>query len=308
MLQFSDETKQAILENQFIVFITFDFELSPMYVHSGEGERELKGRQFQGLGHALKFKHKSTAFTRKIHTKGAIEISLPMSVDIEKIFQQKTYVDRKVTCELFAIDNSSNLLNRVLYCKGKIFKDYALSGDSVILTAYDDTLDSQQQKDNRHKEKITEIRSRFNRQMGDLLWKSLLGIFISLILGSTVDPVVGLASILLSFWFIRNLWKQRISARKRVFWIKTEPKIPRKWKRKHGYKVHADTLEEANEKLHFEIIRKIWLFPREWRMIIIRPQNYHMHLFSLEDVRLRDNPKRCKETDPMQMWLENDTY
>ena len=40
-------------------------------------------------------------------------------------------------------------------------------------------------------------------------------------------------------------------------------------------------------------------------MIIIRPHGYHTQILSLEDIRLQDDPKRCKESDPIQLWLRN---
>ena len=303
MLQVSDETKQALDKGLVRLFVTLDFEFSPIHVHDGEGIIELEGHKFNGLGDELTYEAKPTSFTVGKYRQGTSRITLPKSKRIEKVLQHKTYMNRGVTCEIFAIDESGNTLDRVWRDHGKMLR-HIESDDCIALIAIDDTFDSQQEKDNRHNEKTTEIRGRFNRQMGKLLWKSLPRAAVSLF-----SEVISLAKIVPSFfgslWSNRILIRQRLSAKRRVFWIETEPEIPGKTKSDYGYKLRADTLEEAIGKLHSEIRKKIWLFPRGCRLIFIRPRGYTMQTSSLEDIRLQDDPKQCKESDPIQLWLAN---
>ena len=303
MQQVSIETKQALDKGLVRLFVTLDFEFSPVHVHNGEGMIELEGRKFNGLGDELMCESKPTNFSRGKHIQGTSRITLPKSKSIEKVLQQKTYMNRGVTCEVFAIDKTGNPLERVWRDDGKMLR-HIESDDSIALIAIDDTFDNQHQKDKRHYEKIAEIRNRFNRQTGKLLWKILLRFAVSLF-----SEVLSLVKIIFSFfgslWSNRILIRQRLSAKRRVYWIETEPEIPGKTKSDHGYKLRADTLEEAIRKLHSEIRKKIWLFPRGCRMIIIRPHGYHTQILSLEDIRLQDDPKRCKESDPIQLWLRN---
>ena len=277
------------------IYVTLDFEFSPMHFHNGEGATERDGCLFQGLGKDLQFQH--TDSVNRVENKTTI--TLPFSRKIKTAFQQETHRERDVTCEIFAVNGAGHHVKRLCYRKGRIsVHTVSDDDDNITLAVKDDVFDSHLVKDKRYKAKVTEVRGRFIREMYETFKTTILGCVVSLILGLTIDPLAGLATFLLSLWPMRNVIRQRLSARQRLFWIETEPEIPLKWKRKRGYKYRADTLDEAIEKLHADIVPRVWLFPREWQMIIITPQGQPPRYLSLEKIRLHDNPERCKETGP----------
>lgn len=266
-----------------------------MYFHNGEGATERGGCLFQGLGKDLQFQHTDSVYRDKNKT----TITLPFSWKLKMAFQQETHRERDVTCEIFAVNEAGHHVKRLCYRKGRISAhNVSDDEDKVTLVVKDDVFDSQYVNDKRYKAKVTEVRGRFIRQMYETFKTTILGCVVSLILGVTIDPLAGLATFLLSLLPMRNVIRQRLSARQRTFWIETEPEIPVKWKRKRGYTYRADTLDEAIEKLHADIIPRVWLFPRGLQMLIITPQGQPSQFLSLEKIRLHDNPERCKETGP----------
>ena len=100
----------------------------------------------------------------------------------------------------------------------------------------------------------------------------------------------------------RRAIKQRWEARKRTFWFKTEPAIPGMRLGKKGYKIRADTREEATRQLYARTARRIWDFPREWIHMLVYVNDKPLEMFNLDSIRQRDDPKRWAETNPMKAW------
>ena len=67
----------------------------------------------------------------------------------------------------------------------------------------------------------------------------------------------------------RRIAKQRSSARRRSYWFRTEPRIPGMRLRRKGYRVRADTLDEAKSKLYERVAAKIWDVPPSFISMII---------------------------------------
>ena len=55
----------------------------------------------------------------------------------------------------------------------------------------------------------------------------------------------------------RRIAKQRWRARERTYWFKTEPRIPGMRMRRQGYRIRADTLDEAKWKLYGLVAGKV---------------------------------------------------
>lgn len=66
---------------------------------------------------------------------------------------------------------------------------------------------------------------------------------------------------------------------------------------KNGYKIRADTLDEATEQLYARAARRIWDFPKEWLLMRVYVNDEPLEMFDLESIRRRNDPKRREETN-----------
>jgi hypothetical protein len=100
----------------------------------------------------------------------------------------------------------------------------------------------------------------------------------------------------------RRIAKQRWSARRRSYWFRTEPCIPGMRLRRKGYRVRADTLDEAKSKLYERVAAKIWDVPPSFVSMVIYWDDRPLEILSLDRIRQNDDPRRYEETSPMRGW------
>ena len=99
----------------------------------------------------------------------------------------------------------------------------------------------------------------------------------------------------------RRIAKQRWSARRRTYWFKTEPRIPGIRMRRNGYRVRADTLEEAKSRLYDLVAKKIWDISPSFINMIIYWQDHPFEFLNLDTIRQNDDPRRYEATSPTKV-------
>ena len=82
-----------------------------------------------------------------------------------------------------------------------------------------------------------------------------------------------------------------------MFWFRTEPPIPGMRIRKKGYKIRADTLNEAITQLYDCAARRIWNFPREFIYMLVYVNNKPLEMFNLDAIRQPDDPKGWEQIE-----------
>lgn len=262
MKRFSQETMEALEKNQASLFVYFDFWSFPMRVHSGQGEIEWNGHRWTGVGDVLgqDAYSKSFAISGHSYSRGEMAASLPVNRETTEVLQKEYYRDRRMEWARCAMSRDGEVIERVAFNRGRIVK-YSRQEDVVTFTAEFDLLDSVDEKDARHKKRVEAVRQQSKWDVRETVSSSGLGWvsnWWSLIVGS---PPMGVIVDVLSLCFssrARRSMQQRWEARKRTFWFKTEPPIPGMRLGKKGYKIRADTLDEATGQLYARAVRKIW--------------------------------------------------
>ena len=301
MQQFSEETMEALEKDRISLFVYFDFSALPMRVHSGQGEIEWNGHQWTGVGDVLRQDSHSQPFAMSAHSysRGEMAASLPVNPETTEVLTKEYYRDRRMEWAICAMNQDGGVIERVAFNRGRIVK-YSRQEDVITFEAEYDLLDSVEKKDTRHKKRVEAVRQRFKWDVGETVsssWAGWLLNLLSLGLGVIID--------VLSLCFpgrTRRAMQQRWGARKRTFWFTTVPPIPGMRRGKKGYKIRADTLDEAAEQLYARAARSIWDFRRERLGLAVYENGKPLGTFDLDSIRQGDDPERWAETNPMKAW------
>ena len=301
MKRFSQETTEALEKDRISLFVYFDFRSFPMHVHSGQGEIEWNGHRWTGVGDVLQQDSYSQSFSMSAHShsRGEMSASLPVNRKTTEVLGKEYYRDRRMEWAMCAMSQDGGVIERVAFNRGRIVK-YSRQDDAVTFTAESDLLDSVDEKDARHKKRVEAVRQQskwdveetgFSSGPGWLLnWWSFVAGF------QPLGVIVDVLSLCFSSRARRSI-QQRWEARKRTFWFKTEPPIPGMRLGKKGYKIRADTLDEATGQLYERAARRIWDFPREWLLMGVYVNGEPLEMFDLDSIRRRNVPKRWEETN-----------
>ena len=315
MLPFKPETMEAFKAGRVRHFVFFDFMFVPTRVHCGDGQIEWDGHAWAGAGAVLRtnMDHSRTVFSPSLgqrhaggYHQGQLTASLPLDRTTREVIAKGYHRDRKMELFLCCLDEHGKIIERVDYAVGSIVNQ---SGEDnvVTFTAKDDTLESAEKKEERRQKTVEDFRAQFREQLSRTISTSAIGWFMNL-LAATAGNLVGIILNALAFFrrSNRRALAQRWQARKRKHWFATTPSIPYKWKRKKGYAIRADTLAEAKRELYGEVVRKIWLFPRDWSNMIITVDGQPLEFLDLDQIRLAVDPERWKATDPLRQWGRSD--
>ena len=95
-------------------------------------------------------------------------------------------------------------------------------------------------------------------------------------------------------------------AGRHVYWFTTTPDVPGLRKRKRGYRIRAGSLEEARTRLFRLAAARIWEFPRGLMLLLVKESGRLLEPFDLEQIRKEDDPQKQRETNPVNVWLNQD--
>ncbi len=286
------------------LFVHFDFEFFPMRVHSGHGSIGWEEYDWEGLGDVLRQNASSNWSVLSSHTneRGRMSASLPMSKQVQEILAEEYYRNRVMRWMICALDTNGEVERRVCLNRGRIVS-YKRKEDTVTFTAECQSLDSMRDHDARHKRRVGAVRERFNRGVMDAILLNGAGWIVSMAeaisgqLGLVVDS---LKTVLSSR--NRRIAEQRWSARRRTYWFRTEPRIPRMRLRSKGYRVKADTLDEAKSKLYERVAERVWDVPSSFISMVIYRDDRPLEFLNLDQIRQNDDPARSEKTSPMRGW------
>ena len=286
------------------LFVHFDFEFFPMRIHSGHGSISWQGHEWQGIGDVLRRDASSnwSVLSSWSNERGRMSASLPVSKDMQEILSEEYYRDREMRWMICAMDANGDVERQVCVNRGKII-EYRRAEDSVTFTAQCEFLDSVHERDARHRSRVGAIRRRFKWGLADAIASNGIGWIVSL--AGTFAGAIGLAvDVLEAVAPSRNrrVTKQRWTARERTYWFKTEPRIPEMRIRRDGYKVRADTLDEAKLKLYGLVAGKVWEIPLSFISMIIYCDDRPLEFLNLDTLRANDDPRRYEETSAMRGW------
>ena len=306
MQQFSQETMEAPEKNRALLFVYFDFWALPMRVHSGQGEIEWNGHQWTGVGDVLGQDSHSQPFamSSNSYSRGEMAASLPVTPETKEVVMKEYYRDRGMEWSLCVMNQGGGVIERVDFNRGRIVQ-CRLKEDVITFEAESDFLDSVEEKDARHKKRVEAVRQQSKWDVGETACSSGLGWLSNLWSLFVVFQPLGVIIDVLSLCFpgrTRRAMQQRWGARKRTFWFTTDPPVPGMRLGKKGYKIRADTLDEATGQLYARAVRRIWDFPRGWLHMLVYENGEFMGTFDLDSVRRRADPKRWAETNPMKAW------
>ena len=264
-----------------------------MRVHSGEGTVEWDGHRWEGIGNVLRSNScsSSTSMTTRSYNRGHTSASLPMdNKKMEELLTKDYFTGRRMEWMLCTLREDGNVLERVHYDKGMIGKCELKEG---ILTfkAENVLFDSIEGKDTRHKKRMDAIRKQFKGEMTDGATSGGAGWLMNMITGQPIGLVLDILKVFVSSRSRRAV-RQRWQARQRVFWFRTVPAIPGMRIRKKGYKIRADTLDEASMQLYACVAERIWDFPKEWGGMRVYVNDESIGTLDLDNIRRQDDPRR----------------
>ena len=267
----SDTAVDSAEWNGACLFVHFDFEFFPMRVHSGHGSMRWEDHEWQGIGDVLRrdASSKWSILSSRTNERGRMSASLPMSKKMQEILAEEYYRDREMQWMICATDADGDVERRVCINQGRIV-GYQRTEDTVTFTAECQFLDPVRDHDARHMRRVGAIRQRFNRGLVDAMASNGTGWMVSLA-ESMAGPIGLVVDMLEAVLPSRNqrIVKQRWSARRRSYWFRTEPRIPGMRLRRKGYRVRADTLDEAKSKLYDRVAAKIWDVPPSFISMVI---------------------------------------
>ena len=286
------------------LFVHFDFEFFPMRVHSGHGLIKWEGREWQGIGDVLRRDASSNWSILSSHSseRGRISASLPMSKEMQEVLAEEYYRDRTMEWMICAVDENGDVERRVYVNRGNIIA-FSRMEDSVTFTAQCGFLESLRQRDARHKRRVGSIRQRFKWGLADVIKSGAIGWIVSL--AEILTGAMGFAVDVLAAVFPgrnRRIAKQRWSARRRTYWFKTEPRIPGIRMRRDGYRVRADTLEEAKSRLYDLVAKKIWDISPSVINMVIYSKDCPLEFLNLDKIRQNDDARRYEATSTARAW------
>ena len=311
MLKVKPETKAALESGRVRYFVFFDFMFVPTWAHCGNRSIEWDGYSWTGVGDVLRtnLSCSGTSLSPSLgqhragrYQRGRVMASLPLDNTTREVIAKGYYRDRKMELFLCAYDGHGNIYERVAYAAGSIVT-VSLKDNIVTFTAEDDTLDAVDEKEQRRQKTVEDFRAQFKWEISRTASTSAIGWLMNL-LAASVGNWFGIILDALMFFrgSNRRALAQRWQARKRTYWFSTTPSIPYKWKRKKGYAVRADTLEEAKSEIYSEVVRKIWLFPRSCINMIVSVDGKLLEFLELDKIREAIDPERQKATDPLRRW------
>ena len=291
-------------DNAIALFVHFDFLFFPMRVHSGQGPVHWEGHEWQGIGDVLRQDASSKWSTLSSQTseRGTISASLPMIKEMDEILSKEYHRDREMQWVVCAMDADFEVARRVCINRGRIVS-YTSKDDTVTFTAECELFDSLQEKDARHKGRVSAVRRRFKSNLAQAVVTSGLGWAISLL--GVIEGAMGFFVDVLEVVVPGRNWrtaKQRWSARRRMYWFKTEPRIPGLRMRRNGYKARGDTLDEAKVQLYELVARGVWKIPPGFVSMIIYWNGRPLEYLNLDTIRQTDDPRRYEETRSARRW------
>ena len=311
MLKVKPETEAALEAGRVRYFVFFDFMFVQTWAHCGNGAIEWDGYSWTGVGDVLRtnLSYSGTSLSPSLGQHGAgryhrghVMASLPLDSTTREVIAKGYYRDRKMELFLCAYDEQGNIHERVAYAAGSIVT-VSLKDNIVTFTAEDDMLDAVDEKEQRRQKTVEDFRAQFKWEISRTASTSAVGWLMNLLAASAGNWFGFILDALMFFRRSnRRALAQRWQARKRTYWFSTTPSIPYKWKRKKGYAVRADTLEEAKSELYSEVVRKIWLFPRFWINMIVSVDGKLLEILELDKIREAVDPERQKATDPLRRW------
>lgn len=304
MREFPLKTEESIEQNRVSLFVHFDFLFFPMRVHSGNGTIEWQSHKWEGIGGVLTegASCSSSVFSSQSYNRGKMSASLPMSRKTRDILADGYYRNRRMEWQMCAMNKSGHPIDQIHFDRG-VINEYSRKEDTIKFTAISDSLDSVHEKDTRHMKNVEAIRRQFKEDVIDTALSDGRGWLLNLF--GTVSDLIGFVADILSKCArgsIRRSAIQRGHARKRTYWFETEPNIPGKRKRKNGYRVKADTLNEAKMKLYDAAVKRIWDFPRGYLQMVVYWNGRPLGFFDLDKVRQQTDPERFEETNPLRTW------
>ena len=307
MLKFKPETEEALNAGREHYLFFFDFMFFPMRVHCGKAPVQWDGHEWVGAGSVVEtnFSYSLTSFSSSLlqdgsgYHRGHITASLPLDNTTREVVAKGYYRERTMKLFMCSYDERGKVIERVGQASGTIVK-VSQEGNVITFTAEDDAFDSLEQKDKRRKKTVEDFRMQFKGDLSSTVSSGAVG-WSTNVLGLSVVGIV-LDVLALFRRSTRRAVGQRWRATRRTYWFTTTPRMPRKWRRKKGYRIRADTLAEAKVKLYREAVRKIWSFPRGWVNMIVEVDGRLLEFFDLDRVRQAVDPERWKETDPARRW------
>ena len=290
--------------NGVCLFVHFDFMFFSMRVHSGHDPIHWEGQEWQGIGDILRQDASSNwiILSSQLNERGRMSASLPMSQDMREILSEEYYRDCKMQWMLCTVNADGGVERRVCINEGRIFT-YTKTEDSVTFTAQSEFLDSQRDRDGRHKDKVKAIRQRFGWDLMDAIVSSGVGWMVSVaeMMAGTMGFIVDVFEVVIP-GRNRRMAKQRWAARRRTYWFKTEPRIPGLRMRRNGYKVRADTLDEAKARLYELVASSVWDISPSFVSMVIYWNDCPLEFLNLDKIRQNDGPKRHEQTTRMRVW------
>ena len=301
---------QALKDGRIGIFAFFDFAFFAMRVHSGDDQMEWDGHTWQGIGEVLKknFTWKKSAFPLSVVDKNKpyepdyFMVSLPLNKETSEVVSKGYYRGRRMELLECSLDEEGGILERIDYFDG-VITECTIKGNIIVFRGEDDALASVEGNDARHKETVEAARQQFKWDLSDTASSGAIGWVMNAIgvcLGNVFGTLVDVLTMFIPAK--RRAIVSRWQARKRVYHFTTTPKIPRIWTRRKGYRIRADTLDEAKMKLYGEVIAKIWMFPVEYIQMIVYCDGRPLEFFNLDYVRKHDDPKRWEEISPLKRW------
>ena len=314
MMEFNPETHKAIDAGRIHCFLFFDFLFFPLRVHSGNDTIEWDGYEWKGIGQVLmlNFSFDTTQSNflsgknRKSRSKrGHLSASLPLDMKTREIVNKGYHRGRNMTLQMCSYDERGNVIERIAYASNEII-NYTQEDNVFTFSSQDTELVDIAEKDARHKKTVDAVREQFSLEMLDSVKSGWVGWILNFV-NVTFGNFFGIATKLVGLFMPskRRSLKQRRKARKRVYWFTTFPKIPGAWTHKKGYKIRADTLEEAKSKLYMKVEKKVWRFPRGYIQLLVQVDGKFLEFFNLDHVRQHNDCERWKETDPIRQWLKD---
>ena len=315
MLEMKPKTVEAIKAGRFHWFVFFDFMFMPTRVHCGDEPIESEGHTWTGVGAVLRSKlsFSSTVISPLFGQhesgepqRGHVTASLPLDGTSREVVSKGYYRGRKMEIFASSFDKHGKIIERVACAAGTIV-DVGLKDNIVTFTAENDTFDTIEKKEERRLKTVEDYRAQFRENLSGAVSSSGTGWLFNMLAATGGSWAGIILDVALSFRRSnRRALAQRWYARKRTYRFTTTPHIPRKWKRKKGYAIRADSLAEARGALYTKVERKIWLFPRGWINLIIECDEAPTVFLDLDQIRKADDPERWEATDRLGKWGRGD--
>lgn len=290
--------------HQVRLFVLFDFEFYSMRVHSGHDLIGWAGYRWEGIGDILRRNASSNKSILSLHSseRGEMSASLPMSEEMQEILAEEYYRDREMKWMLCVMDAAGDVERQVYIDQGRIVS-YQRRDDYVTFTAECQVWASVNDLDARHKRRVDAVRVRFKRGLLDAMVSSAFDWAVSLIEAASnpIGLVVEVLQAVLPGRF-RRIVKQRWSARKRSYWFRTEPSVPGMRLCMSGYRVRADTLEEAKSMFCARVAARIWDIPPNFISMAVYSDEEPIGILNLDSIRQNVDLERHKKSSPMAAW------